>query len=93
LGVVGVAQAGDSVADQVRAHCLERYVAPARKRGDLAVGIRSGDVHTELGLAQRLPAVCAALGSDRFESLARVRRVAIEGPLNGPSTVFIYRLL
>lgn len=66
---------------------------PARKRGDLVVGIRAGDVHSEMKLAQRLPAVCSALGSDLFEGLARVKRVAIEGPLNGSSTLFVYRLL
>lgn len=84
---------GETVSDSVREFCRQRYVEPARKRGDLVVGIRAGDVHAEMQFAQRLPLVCSALGSDRFEGLAKVKRVAIEGPLNGSSTLFVYRLV
>lgn len=82
-----------TVADMVREFCTKEFIQPARDRNDLAVGIRAGDVHERMQMSQRLPAVCSALGSDRFEREARLRRVAIEGPLNGASTLFVYRLL
>ena len=81
-----------SVADDIRQFCVEQYVEPARRRGDYVVAIRSGDVHNRMELGQRMPAVCGALGAEKFEQLARVRRIAIDGPLNGASTLFVFRL-
>lgn len=81
-----------TTADDIRKFCVEHFVQPARARGEHAVTLRAGDVHNAMGLAQRLPAVCAALGSDTFERLARVRRLAIDGPLNGASTLFVFKL-
>ena len=79
-------------ADAIRDFCIKEYVEPARSRGEHTVTIRSGDVHTSMQLSQRLPAVCAALGSDTFEKAARVRRLVIDGPLNGASTLFVFAL-
>ena len=79
--------------DRVRAYCLEEYVAPARARGEELVEIRAGDVHRALEYRNRMPLVCSALGSLKFESEARVERVSIEGPLNGANTVFTFRVL
>jgi len=79
-------------ADAIREFCIREYVEPARTRKEHTVTIRSGDVHASMKLSQRLPAVCAALGSDRFEKAARVRRLVIDGPLNGASTLFVFAL-
>ncbi len=79
-----------SNADQVRAFCRERYVEPARRRGDYSVTIRAGDVHKELNFKNRLPLVCAALGAAIFEQSLDMTRVAIYGPLNGSSTLFTF---
>lgn len=81
-----------TTADDIRKFCIEHFVKPARSRGEHAVALRAGDIHAQMGLAQRLPAVCAALGSDTFEQLARVKRIAIDGPLNGSSTLFVFKL-
>lgn len=81
-----------STADEIREHCIKEHVEPARTRRAYTVTLRSGDVHEELGYVARLPAVCAALGSDTFERVARVRRLAIDGPLNGASTLFVFVL-
>ena len=79
-------------ADAIREFCIREYVEPARARNEHTATIRSGDVHTQMQLSQRLPAVCAALGSDTFEKTARVRRLVIDGPLNGASTLFVFAL-
>ncbi|MHB8996166.1 MAG: hypothetical protein ACYC63_13045 [Armatimonadota bacterium] len=70
------------LSDRIRSYVNEAYLAPARDRGEASVTIRAGDVHAEMGLSARLPAVCAAIGSDVFEREYRVHRTSVEGPLN-----------
>lgn len=80
------------LADEIRNYCIENYVKPARIKKLALVKIRVGEVHTRLGYKNRLPAVCAALGSEKFELQGEVKRFAIEGPLNGASTEFLFLL-
>ncbi len=82
-----------SLADAVRAHCGTKIVEPARAAGRTEVEIRAGDVHGDLGYKNRLPLVCSALGAAIFEERYRVRRTAVEGPLNGSNTVFKFHVL
>lgn len=69
--------------EQVRVYCIQHYVESARVR----------DVHRALGFKNRLPLVCSSLGATKFEETARVRRIAIEGPMNGASTTFRFEVL
>ena len=80
------------LADTIRAHCRTTYIDPARLNGVRYVAIQAGDVHRDLNLIQRLPAVCAALGTQIFEEECVIERVSIVGPLNGASTTFWFRL-
>ena len=82
-----------SLADVVRAHCGTKIVEPARAAGRKEIEIRAGNIHGDLGYKNRLPLVCAALGALIFEEKYRVRRTAIEGPLNGSNTVFKFQVL
>lgn len=82
-----------SYADQVRTHCGENIIRPARAAGRREVEIRAGDVHADLGYKNRLPLVCSALGAAIFEERYRVRRKAVEGPLNGSNTLFRFEVL
>ncbi len=84
---------GMSHADEVRAHCAKKYIEPARTRGEKLFSVRAGDVHDALGYHNRLPLVCSALGASIFEEQFRLRRAAVEGPLNGANTVFRFELL
>ncbi len=77
-----------SYADEVRMYCAKNILEPARNRGEKEVAIRAGDVHRDLGYKNRLPLVCSALGAAVFEEQYRVRRLAVEGPLNGANTLF-----
>ena len=81
-----------SLADVVRAHCRKTYIDPDRQRGKRYVEIRAGDVHKDLNFSQRLPAVCAALGTEKFEEECGIERISIVGPLNGANTTFWFRL-
>jgi len=82
-----------SYAEDVRSHVNAHYIKPARSHGDSEVEIRSGDVHKALGYRNRYPLVCSVLGSQIFENTCRVSRVTVEGPLNGASTLFRFRVL
>lgn len=78
--------------DEITKYAIDKYVTPARTRGDYVVGIRSGDIHSALGKVNQLPQVCSKLGSNVFQKDARVRRIALEGPTNGANALFVYRL-
>lgn len=82
-----------SLADDVRLYCKQTYIDPARGRGDKRVTIRSGDVHSALNYHNRYPLVCSAIGSNLFEKLCNVKRISVEGPLNGVSTLFTFELI
>ena len=82
-----------SLADDVREYCKKTYVDPARQKRQKIITIRSGDVHTDLNYRNRYPLVCSALGSNRFEKMCDLRRISVEGLLNGVSTLFTFELL
>jgi 5-methylcytosine-specific restriction enzyme B len=82
-----------SLADDVRQYCKETYVDPARARGEKTVAIRSGDVHSALNYKNRYPLVCSAIGSNLFKELCDVKRISVDGPLNGVSTLFTFELV
>jgi len=81
-----------NLSDEVRNYCEEKYIDPARKSGKKTIRIRSGDVHTALGYRNRYPLVCSALGSNIFEEMSKVKRLSIEGPLNGSNTEFTFEI-
>ena len=82
-----------SYADEVRAYCARTYVEPARASGRREISIRAGEVHEAMDFRNRLPLVYSALGAQLFEQQCRVRRLGIDGPLNGASTVFRFEVL
>ena len=81
-----------ALADGIREFADEHYIQPARERGDRQFTIRAGDLHDDMGLHARLPAVSAALGANKFEDAYAVRRVSIEGPLNGANCLLTFEI-
>ncbi len=79
-------------ADRIRHFALDHYVAPARAKGQHVLTIRVGDVHREMGLANAMPAVCSAIGSNKFEQIAQVRPTNRTGPANGANVYFEFSL-
>jgi hypothetical protein len=84
-----------SHADKIRLHGRERYVLPARNRGETRFSIRAGDVVRALGMNGRTPAVCSALKTHQFLKDNRLRLVETSGPQSGQSTTvtFTYEFL
>ena len=77
-------------AERIRNYARERYLLPARKRGEQRFSIRAGDIVRELGLNGRTPAVCSALRSRRFWQHNDLRLVEVSGPKSGQSTTVVY---
>ena len=80
-------------ADAIRGHVIRNHIEPARAAQKAEISLRAGDVHKELLLVDRMPAVCNVLGSNRLEREARVKRLKMEGPHNGANALFTYEVL
>lgn len=81
-----------SQADDIRQFVIDNYVTPARARGDTQIDVKAGNVHREMGLANALPAVCGAIGSNKFNAAAGVSLIGREGPENSSTTTFNFAL-
>jgi len=82
-----------SQADRIRSFAAARLVEPARDAGKLTLAIRAGDVARDMGLSNRVPAVCSALGSGQFLREAGLRLVERVGPRQSTTTEFRYEIL
>ena len=83
------------LAEVVRQEVIDHWFAPARNRGEREVTVVSGDVHKQLGLQNRHPAVCSALTyrRDEFAQRANVELIRVVGKNPSNTTEFVYRLL
>jgi hypothetical protein len=79
-----------SDSDLIRQHASQQYLAAARRRGDKTVAINVGTVHRALALNNRVPLVCAALGSKKFLAENHLRLVSKTGPPSGQSTTVTF---
>ena len=83
----------EKLSDKIRNYCRDQYIIPARERGEKQVVLRVGTIHRELRLKSRWGSVDDALGSNMFQSVARVRRISKSGPPHASSTTFIFQIL
>lgn len=79
-------------ADQIRQFVRSRIVDPARNKGDKIVRVRAGDVHSAMGLINRMPAVCGALDADAFLTQGQVTLVSRSGPKQGANAEWVFGL-
>ncbi|TDL84628.1 ATPase [Meridianimarinicoccus aquatilis] len=81
-----------SGADRIRLCARNYYIELARENGEAEVAIRAGDLGHDIGLHDRHPAICSALGSEEFQKLAEVPPPTHTLPNPSSSTVFTYKL-
>lgn len=79
-----------SSADSIRQHASQKYVSPARRQPHKTFCINVGGVHKELGLQNRIPAVCSALTSRKFLTENQLSLISRTGPPSGKSTTVTY---
>jgi len=76
--------------DAIRRHAYEKYISVARRRREKIVSINVGEVHRALALNNRVPLVCAALGSKKFLTEHGLRILSKTGPPSGQSTTVTF---
>jgi hypothetical protein len=79
-----------SPSERVRHYAVQTYVSPARRHRDKTVSVNVGAVHRAVGLANRVPLVCTALQSQKFQRANQLRLIAKTGPPSGQSTTVTY---
>ncbi|WP_261320202.1 AAA family ATPase [Rhizobium leguminosarum] len=79
-------------ADRIRLCAHNYYVEPPRENGAAKVTIRASDLSRDMGLRDAFPAICSALGGEKFQKLADVPVPTYTLPNPSSSTVFTYQL-
>jgi hypothetical protein len=79
-----------SNADSIRHFAVDKYVSPARRQRNRTFSINVGGVHKDLGLQNRIPAVCSALTSRKFLVENGLHLISKTGPPSGKSTTVTY---
>ena len=85
--------AAETLSDRVREHVLVHHLAPARDAGENVVAVRAGDVAREMGLQDRVPAVCSALRTRKLLERAGVEMTGEPDRRDGTTTTFEYRFV
>lgn len=84
------------IADRIRAHVVERYVDPARGRGEERVTVVAGAVLRQLDLrSDYAPSVCSALRAKKFRAEHDLALISEEGPAKSKqstTTAFTFQL-
>lgn len=79
-----------SVANEIREHAFTKYIAPAFRSGKQQAEVAAGDVHRDLGLRNRMPLVCGALGALIFQQKYRLQLLKRSGPGQGSQATFLF---
>ena len=81
-----------SLADKIRDYVLNQNIVPARINGKRFVIVRSGDIHKAMKLNSRMPAVCGAIGSNKFLEKAGVKLISRKGPNQGATVEWVFEI-
>ena len=82
-----------TLSDQVRDYVYLNYIVPARESKTASVTVTAGDVHQALKFAsRRMPLVCAALNTAKFERQYGIRLLQRSGSGHGPTATFTFSL-
>lgn len=80
------------LADRIRKYVLDRKIKPARNQGVTSITIIAGEIHSDMGLKNRMPAVCGALDADKFLDYAQVKLILRTGPKQGSTAKWVFSL-
>ena len=80
-----------SLTDRIRDYGYTSRIVTARSRGETHVVIRAGDIHDEMNLSHRVPAVVGAF-QRIFEQSHNVICIDRSGPEQGPTTTWTFKV-
>lgn len=81
-----------SQADEIRAVVNRDWIEPARKAGKREATVRSGDVHSQMGLKNLMPAVCGAVDAKKFADTYGVKLISRTGPPQGATVEWVFAI-
>lgn len=79
--------------DRIRDYVNRVYIEPARSRKLAAVTLIAGDIHRELELENRMPAVCSAIDAKKFAERYRVKLSRRLGPKQSSTVAWQFGVL
>jgi len=82
----------ESLANKIRCYVNESFIEPARIAGNTSVTVTAGDVHKDLKLESRMPAVCAALDAAKFQEHSRVLLSKRSGPKQSSTVKWVFSI-
>jgi len=80
------------LADKIRDFAYKEYIEPARRKGLEKITIKAGDVHDKMGLKNKMPAVCGALGTKIFECEYKIKLIERRGYTNAKNVYFTFEI-
>jgi len=80
------------LSDRILQHVVDRHLVQAWNAQPETLELRAGNIHQEMRLSNRMPAVCSVVGSNRFQTLTRIRLLNRTGSQNGANATFVYKL-
>ena len=81
-----------TLAEQIRSHANKAFIEPARRAGRTDAVVVAADVHKDLKLKDRMPAVCAALDAHKFQETFGIVLSQRSGPLQGATATWRFSL-
>jgi hypothetical protein len=80
-------------ADRIRLCAQNYYIEPAREHRAPEISIGAGPLAKDLGLLNSFPAICSALGGEKFQRLAGLSPPTHTKPNPSSSTIFTFQLM
>jgi len=81
-----------SLAEQIRSYANKAFIESARRAGRTETVIVAGDVHKDLRLVNRMPAVCGALDARKFQQDYGIVLGNRGGPQQGATARWVFSL-
>lgn len=79
--------------DEIRKYAKTHYIIPARQKHEKRVVFTASEIHHGLKLTSRYPQVCSSIDSRKFKAFARVELIKREGPNQGASARWTFKIL
>jgi hypothetical protein len=80
-------------ANEVRKYAKNHFVIPARQKHEKRVVFTASDLHKGMSLTSRYPLVCSSIDSKKFKDFSRVELIKREGPNQGASARWTFKIL
>lgn len=80
-------------ADRIREYAYERYIKPAKEKGESSVSFRARDIHQGMGFEKHnYPNIIGALCREIMKTRYGVKKIRREPPSDAPDILIIYEL-